>query len=404
MPHDGEWMSPLKSDRAQRIEVATKDPSAKSEMGKHPVVIGGQKQMFDVFKLPVSLLAFNIRNGRFAAELRAKERELGRTLDSLVAEDEAIIRKLLLELDPGASELLKNDLKKIGQTDPGIITHDGFVINGNRRMAILKALHEEDASGKYAYLEVQVLPKGIGEKDLWKIEAGLQLSRDKRLEYGPVNDLLKIREGLRSGLTEKEIAATLYGLKDADEVKQKDERLKLIDNYLEYIGEAENYTKVNGKVEHFINLQDLQRLLITQGVKPKERHQWLLAAFELIRVGFGHMDIRALRQISKSDSARTHFLGTIKPKAGKRNAKEEDTAKEQAEEQFKIASDYVELEKEAEKPESLVKKAQRAAETVVKHRDDIISRHDLHSRVDELAVVFSKLAADCKSARTRKKK
>ena len=49
------------------------------------------------------------------------------------------------------------------------------------------------------------------EKGLWRIEAGLQLSRDKRLDYSPINQLLKIDEGIKAGLTPTQIAATYYG-------------------------------------------------------------------------------------------------------------------------------------------------------------------------------------------------
>ena len=194
-------MPPLTSDREHRIAAAIAEPSARSDMGKHPLLIAGVKRMFDVYRLPINLLSFNIRNGRFAAELRAKEQQLKHPLDPHDADDKEELKKLLLELDEQATSLLKADLEKVGQTDPGIITADGSVINGNRRMAVLLALHEDDSSGKYEYLEVQVLPPDVSPKDLWRIEAGLQLSRDKRLDYGPINDLLKIREGLDSGLT-----------------------------------------------------------------------------------------------------------------------------------------------------------------------------------------------------------
>ena len=398
-------MTPLVSDRSKRIQAAIGDPNTKSDMGKHPIVIGGTKKMFDVYRLPINLLAFNIRNGRFAAELRATEKQLGRRLDALMPEDDEVIRKLLLNQDEFATGLLKDDIRKVGQTDPGIITHDGFVINGNRRMAVLQALHDEDRTGKYEYLEVQVLPQGVGEKDLWRIEAGLQLSRDKRLEYGPVNDLLKIREGLKSKLTAEEIAATLYGLRDADEVKEKDERLALIDSYLEYVGTPDEYTRVNGVVEHFINLQDFLRTLKKLGVKGTERHKWLLRAFEMIRAGMGHMDVRQLRKIVGSEDARAHFLNSIVPKPGARTPKEHEDASAKTKYEFAIAKEYVELEEDAKKPELLLQKAQRAIETLLKHKKDVVANQGLHGDVARIAEMMQELAGECnKSKVTRKRK
>jgi hypothetical protein len=271
-------------------------------------------------------------------------------------------------------------------------------------MAVLQDLHTEDSTGKFEALEVQVLPEGVSEKDLWRIEAGLQLSRDKRLDYGPVNDLLKIREGLNSGLKAEEIAATLYGLKDAEEVKEKDQRLALIDNYLEYIGEPDEYTKVNRAVEHFINLQDLLRHLDKQGVKKTEQHKWLLIAFEMIRAGMGHMDIRMLRKIAASEAANSHILKTIKPKAGKRDEKEEKDARANTIDQFGIAKDYVENEEDAKKPDALLSKAKRAIETLLKHKTDVVAKKELHDGVTSLAKMLNELAAECERVRNKRKK
>jgi len=59
-------MAPLKSDRAERIAAAIAQTAASSDMGKHPIIIGDVKKMHEVYRLPMALLVFNIRNGRFA--------------------------------------------------------------------------------------------------------------------------------------------------------------------------------------------------------------------------------------------------------------------------------------------------------------------------------------------------
>lgn len=374
-------------------------------MGLHPIIIGGEKRLMPVFRLQTKLLAFNIRNGRFAAELSAKEKQLGHKLDPLVRDDDEVLRKLLLELDPAATEALTEDLKKVGQTDPGIITHDGFVINGNRRMAVLQLLHGQESTGKFEYLEVQRLPEDITQKDLWRIEAGLQLSRDKRLEYGPVNDLLKIREGLTADLTYDEIAATMYGVKDPDEVEQKDKRLALIDDFLEYIGDPGSYTRANGFVEHFINLQNFLRWLEEQGFRATDRHKWLLVSFELIRSGVGHMDIRRLRSIAQSADAAKHVLASIRPKPGTRSADDHKVITEQIKDDFYIAKEYVDLEEQAKKPEALLKRAIRALETLLKHKSDLSTNSTLQEGVKNISKIVNELSvAASRPTGTRKHK
>jgi len=356
--------------------------------------------MMPVYRLSLGLLAFNIRNGRFAAELRAKERELKRKLDPLDAQDAIIVTNLLLQQDDSATEVLKEDLRKVGQTEPGIVTHDGYVINGNRRMAILQELHKEEPTGRFASIDVQILPPEIDHKDLWRIEAGLQLSRDKRLVYGPVNDLLKIREGLDAGLAPDEIAASLYGGGGAEEIKEKDELLKLIDSFLNYIEKPDDYVRVQRTVEHFINLLTFMRWLNKKaGASKKDQHRWLLIAFEMLRSNeFGHMDIRRLRDIYNTEESRKHLESTVLPDPKKEMT---DARKQELVEGFDTAREYVDIEKDIKKPERLLSRAERAIEALVKHKKDVVRNKKLHKRIATLRNLLAELEKACSQRQGR---
>ena len=51
-----------------------------------------------------------------------------------------------------------------GQQEPGIITCDGFLVNGNRRRVVLEALHNDNpAREEFARMKVVILP-GEGEE------------------------------------------------------------------------------------------------------------------------------------------------------------------------------------------------------------------------------------------------
>jgi len=386
-------VSPVVSDRAQTISAAIRTKGAESEFGQAPIIIGGDKRMLPVYKVSTRLLAYNLRNGRFKAELLAKERELNRELNPLLAPDAELIRGLLLDQDADQTRLLKDDLRKYGQNEPGIITHDGYVINGNRRMAILRALHEEEPTGKFEHLHVQILPERVDKKDLWRIEAGLQLSRDKRLDYGPINDLLKIREGLDAGLSPDEIAAALFGVESADDIKEMDERLKLIDNYLEYAKRPQAYVRIQGQVEHFINLQSFLKRLKKASVGAAEVHRLLLVAFEMLRTGsFGHMDIRRLAEIHRTEDAKKHLLASVQPRPEEEMT---DTRRAEIKEAFQTAQDYVAIENDATKPERLVDRAERAVSALVKHRKDVAKKKPLHRRVTTLKNQVAEVEKAC---------
>jgi hypothetical protein len=190
----------IQSNKAKEIDayIESHDP----EIGKWPVEISGQKCILPFYRIPINpYLKYNVNNGRLAMDVQQWEKDYHRKLDACDEEDAKIIRSLLLELDPEKTRILKGDLKLKGQIEPGVITHDGFVINGNRRMAIFEELHDDEPTGKWECLEVVRLDPNISERDLWKIEAGLQLSKDKIAEYHPVNELLKIKQGISAGLT-----------------------------------------------------------------------------------------------------------------------------------------------------------------------------------------------------------
>src|SRR6266513_5009459 len=146
----------INTQRAQRLEAYVK--SAKPEPNTRQYIeLNGQRKPYDVYRVPVSNLIFNIRNGRFASELIAKEEALGRSLDATKREDAFIIREILLDQDPDQTEALAEDLKRNGQVDPGIATFDGAVINANRRMAVFSKLYDDTQDPKYEFLLVSIL-------------------------------------------------------------------------------------------------------------------------------------------------------------------------------------------------------------------------------------------------------
>jgi hypothetical protein len=210
---------PINSKKANEIDAYIQQHESCLK-GKQKVEIGGKIEPLDSYMLPWSMLLFNRDNGRFNIEIKEYELNKGRNLDPTTKEDESVIRKLLLfqsitsdeneigDLNSDGKKLYE-DLLLVGeQREVAHITHDGVVVNGNRRMAALQLLNKKQPTGKWKELWVVRLPEDISEKDLWKIEAGLQLSKEKVADYGPVHNLLMISEGKKAGLNPIEIAVS----------------------------------------------------------------------------------------------------------------------------------------------------------------------------------------------------
>lgn len=316
------------------------------------VVYHGKVNDLDVFRLPTRLLIFNIANGRFAAELIEEQRKLRRKLDPLDPEDAKIIRRFLLEQNEAETKALTDDLRKNGQIEPGIITFDGAVINANRRMSVLQTLHGENGDDRHAYLNVARLPRGVDAKDLWKIEAKLQFGRDFRLEYGPINELLKIRAGKQSGLSDNQISDALGGRYSVKQVEEKLRILKLIDSYLRSIGKAGEYKIIQEEriVEKFNSLHSVI-VPLTKGPHKAVVPKVTEVAFGMIKGNkYSHWKIRELRKITELESAKKALLTAFDSKGKLSGAEKIGDA-------FDTASYLVAVKEQKDKPEKLASNA-----------------------------------------------
>lgn len=308
------------SKRAEEIDAYIDAHKSSCIKGKQKVEIKGKIEYLDSYILPLTLLQYNHDNRRFNLEIQEHETKIGRKLDPTDDEDVKTIKELLL-LDKTESQKLYNDLKLLGeQREVAAITHDGIVVNGNRRMATIEQLHIENPK-KWDDLWVVRLPEDISEKDLWKIEAGLQLSKEKVAEYGPVNNLLMIYEGHKAGLTNSEIAASMYGWSE-EQVRIDLERLGIIETFLQFLGQPKNYGVIKRfqLAEHFIDIQKgLVKKLKDCGAPKKELTRKLEIVFLFLRariinpdkMSLSHWDVRNICKILHDPKASDTLTDTF---------------------------------------------------------------------------------------------
>jgi hypothetical protein len=353
----------LETIRERQLDTYLKNASAQDDQ-KLRIPLKGKAEHLQVYRVPMKYLIYNIRNGRFAAELLEKESQLKRKLDPGTPGDAKTIQKLLLDLNQSETEALKADLRDNGQLDPGVTTKDGAVINGNRRMAILTALHDETHDPKFEYLRIARLPKDVDEKELWRIEAGLQFAKEFRLDYSPINELLKLREGRDSGFSAAEISKTLLGRFTPSKVEEKLAILKLIDSYLHFIGRPGQYHIVQDErdVEKFNSLQaNVVAPLKRKGKKDAEIAKLVAFAFLLInKTDHTHWDIRLLNRVAVEKVACDELL---KDYDANKPFKSQMT-KDELEGNFTTAKEIVEAEEQQGRPERLMKKALSALRSI----------------------------------------
>lgn len=384
----------INSLRADNIDkfLVSKDCSK----GLQKLVINGKVEPLPSYLIPTSLLQFNADNRRFNVEISEVETKLGRQLDPTLKEDIKRIKELLLQ-DHTEAKKLKEDLKKIGeQTEVAAISWDGIVINGNRRMATFQDLYEEEPNAKWENLWVVRLPKSISDKDLWRIEAGLQLSKEKVADYGPINNLLMIAEGKKAGLTNKEIAASMYGWNER-QVSTDLERLDIINIFLQFMQQPHNYGLIKKfrLHEHFIDIQKgLVQKMKDIGAPKKELHKRLETIFVFLKANIDkpdlltmtHYDVRNLCKILQDDKASETLTDTFDTQKDIRNIPVEKLV-----DNLDKATDIKKNKEDKEKPGKLIDRAIAALNGIDRTTNHYKNDADVKTKLGQLDSLVGEL-------------
>ncbi|MCG7524537.1 transcriptional regulator [Streptomyces sp. OfavH-34-F] len=165
-----------------------------------------QPQVVQVIDMPVDSLYYNPGTHRIRAQ-RSFDARLDRQLDEDPWSDESQdYLDFLLKAEPSDPskrdkdfDALKQSLEDFRQNEPGLITREGILVNGNTRAAALRELG-------VAEIRVAVLPDSCTWADINRVELSLQLRHDTRRPYSYINRLLTIDEQVEAGRPLKEIA------------------------------------------------------------------------------------------------------------------------------------------------------------------------------------------------------
>lgn len=228
----------MTEDNLQRIEhIRTKLKAAEEKRERtHPLRWRSETIHPHMIKLECSFLRYNIRSGRTRREQQAYltnnpslPRDLFDDPESEEAQNaqEKILEKMIDEAG------LRKDLLDEGQKEPAIITFDGYIINGNRRLAALRKVGEE-------WMECIVLPSDATPKELYELELDLQMAKDTKMKYDWLNELLHICYGIEYLEESIQVLAKKMRLSD-DEIKSGLRIVKEIYLYLDWLSYPKQY-------------------------------------------------------------------------------------------------------------------------------------------------------------------
>lgn len=239
-------------ERLQRIELLKKLVKVQKEKDdKHTYAVRWRDSDIHpvIIKVDTSFLRYRLVSGRtrrkqikYLEDNPNSPRDLFNDPEFNKAQ-EAQHQILLKMID---EEGLRKDLLNEGQRQPAIITYDGYVLNGNRRLAALIGEAKQ-------FVDCVVLPEDASPKDLYELELDLQMAKETKAEYNWVDELLHIRYGIET-LEEKEVVVAKKMRASTQQIRHKLNMLYLVDLYLEWLKRAEHYYIVEGDEQVFIEM------------------------------------------------------------------------------------------------------------------------------------------------------
>ena len=216
------------TEREQRIKQLLYDlqkvPPERHEVKRLPWT-GGDHLHCSVIVMSVDEVLLNPSSHRIRAQLQDDPRwaELSAAPHSPAAQ--ALIEETVRQArSPEEFTALKDSLVKEGQTEPGVITYKGLLVNANTRVVALRSV--DDPAKRY--VRVAVLPESAQQDQMSLLELRLQMQKDLKVEYSLTNNLLFIEElSVDRRVPEAQIAQELRIHPDNPRKGENEVRLRL---------------------------------------------------------------------------------------------------------------------------------------------------------------------------------
>ncbi|HAR58300.1 MAG TPA: hypothetical protein DCR62_06105 [Acholeplasmatales bacterium] len=210
-----------------------------------------ETEEYDVYKIPLDILAYNLRNGRMFMEVKKFESEEKISLAQLKEDDienyNNEVENLIWSTNEEKNEHTKNDIAKYGQIEPGVVLDDGTVIDGNRRFTCLRRLHREFPNEeKYKYFLAAIIKvdgQKITKKLLKEYELRVQFGSDEKVGYNTINMNMSIYELIEKNESKDFDYTTVAELvnKSVADINKICKTCRLVEEFLIYIGKEGEY-------------------------------------------------------------------------------------------------------------------------------------------------------------------
>ncbi|MDF5758828.1 hypothetical protein [Spongiactinospora sp. TRM90649] len=294
------------TQQARRGVIAAAKAAVTEQTERRPFEWRGDNIMLPVVTVPVGDVLLNHRTHRVRAQVEGLGAD-GAIIETKPDSEEA--QQLLADLirqTSGYAEV-KAMIRHEKQREPGLITHEGVLVNANTRAVALRDLHEEvPHESSFAFIKVQVLPDNADSIEIMQLEFNFQMRRNYQQPYSFTNQLLFIKDLLDSNLKPDEIGVQMKphydptSAKDrraaAEEVEGEDRLRQIIEELIAASSGALCWPDFDDDRQNLIEIDETYRRMVARKGPDAARR---VKQAKLVGLLAG-MDYRRVRRIDES--------------------------------------------------------------------------------------------------------
>lgn len=162
---------------------------------KKLTIPGSANSKYDVIAIPLEYLYYNDQNGRINTAYKKYKSENGELTPEVGASKyNEIFEDFIYASNKAKMKDTIASIREKNQQEPGVVLSDGRVIDGNRRFTALRRLQKESnirQTFNAVILHLDAHSKA-DEKKIKEIELDLQLGREERVDYNPIDRIFDV--------------------------------------------------------------------------------------------------------------------------------------------------------------------------------------------------------------------
>ncbi len=206
------------------------------------LVINKKSESFVVYKIPLKYLFYNDKNDRISTEIVRYADENKMPIPDDREDYNDVFEKLIYESKPDALDKTMKSIETRGQDNPGVVLHDGRIIDGNRRFTCLRKIQKKTNIEQCFNAVILEYDYTDNYKLIKALELELQMGVEGPVDYDPIDRLFGIYNSIRiqKAFSPEEYAALFDDLSPAD-IRKKLGLADLMCEYLDFIGSPGKY-------------------------------------------------------------------------------------------------------------------------------------------------------------------